>query len=200
MLTVVIQAGGESRRMGQDKALMPFLRRPLIERIVERLQPIADELLVTTNRPQAYSFLGLRLIADLAPGRGALGGLYTALASASHEFVAVIACDMPFASAGLLAYGRDCLHRGGEDVAIPGTGQGWYEPLHAVYRRQTCLAPVRAAVEAGEWKVISWFSQVRVRVLTPEEVSRFDPLGLAFQNLNTPEEFRLAEEWAAALG
>ncbi len=185
--------------MGQDKALLPFLGHPLIKRVAERLLPIADELLVTTNRPETYSFLAVPLITDLVPGRGALGGLYTALASARHEFVAVVACDMPFASADLLAYGRDCLLMSGKDVAIPVSEDGSYEPLHAIYRRESCLGPIRSALDAGEWKVIAWFPQVRVRVLRPEESRCFDPHGLAFWNLNTPEEFRLAEERAATL-
>ncbi|MBP8164630.1 MAG: NTP transferase domain-containing protein, partial [Anaerolineales bacterium] len=83
MLTVVIQAGGASSRMGEDKALKPFLGRPLIQRVIERLSPLADEVIVTTNRPVDYAFLNLRLVADLKQGRGALGGLYTAIASAA---------------------------------------------------------------------------------------------------------------------
>src|SRR5215217_9407421 len=98
MLTVCIQARGQSSRMGEDKALKTFLGRPLIQRVIERLAAIADELIVTTNRPDDYSFLDVRLISDLKPGRGALGGLYTAIASASNPFVGIVACDMPFAS------------------------------------------------------------------------------------------------------
>ena len=107
MLTVVIQAGGESRRMGQDKALIPFLGDHLIQRVRGRVAPLADELLVTTNQPQGYRFLGLPLFPDLIPGRGALGGLYTALSAASQPLVAVVACDMPFVNAEMLAAGRD---------------------------------------------------------------------------------------------
>jgi molybdopterin-guanine dinucleotide biosynthesis protein A len=97
-ITVVIQAGGMSARMGEDKALKPFLGRLLIQRVIDRVTPIADELIVTTNRPAEYEFLNLRLVPDLKPGRGALGGLYTAIASAASPLVAVVACDMPFAS------------------------------------------------------------------------------------------------------
>ena len=98
MLSLVIQAGGQSRRMGQDKALLPFLGRPLVSRVIDRLASLADEVLVTTNQPEAYAFLGLPLLPDLKPGRGALGGLYTAVASAGSPLVAVVACDMPFVS------------------------------------------------------------------------------------------------------
>ena len=197
MLTVCIQAGGASSRMGEDKALKTFLGRPLIQRVVERLSPIADEMIVTTNRPEEYTFLNLRLLPDLKPGRGALGGLYTAIASAKHPIVAVVACDMPFASPTLLEAASKLLMDEGVDVVIPKSVEG-YEPIHAVYRRETCLPAIEAAIAADQWKVIAWFPQVKVRVLTPDEIKRYDPSGLAFWNVNTPEEFARAEEIAKA--
>ncbi len=193
MLTVVIQAGGQSSRMGEDKALKPFLGRPLIHRVIERLAQIADEMIVTTNRPADYAFLNQRLVADLKPGRGALGGLYTAVASASHPFVAVAACDMPFASQMFFESARRLMVEEEADVVIAKTDEG-YEPLHALYRRETCLPAIEAAIDADQWKVIAWFPQVKVRVLSPDEVKAFDPSGLCFWNLNTPEEFAEAEK------
>ena len=195
MLTVCIQAGGQSSRMGEDKALKTFLGRPLIQRVIERLSHIADELIVTTNRPDDYGFLNLRLAPDLKPGRGALGGLYTAIASAAHPIVAVVACDMPFASGALLKAASRLLVEEEADVVIARSEQG-YEPLHAVYRREPCLPAIEAAIDADQWKVIAWFPQVKVRVLTAEESKRYDTLGLAFWNVNTPEEFAEAENIA----
>ena len=195
MLSVVIQAGGRSTRMGEDKALKPFLGRPLIQRVVDRLAPIADELLVTTNRPDDYAFLGHRLIADLVPGRGALGGLYTALASARGDMVAVVACDMPFASPSLIQAAVRLLLEEDVDVVIAKTDEG-YEPFHAVYRRATCVPAIQSALEADKWKVIAWFPSVKVRELSMEEVKRLDPSGLCFWNVNTPEEFEEAERLA----
>jgi molybdopterin-guanine dinucleotide biosynthesis protein A len=195
MLTVCIQAGGASSRMGEDKALKPFLGHPLIQRVIERLSPIADEMIVTTNHPDDYRFLDLRLIQDLKPGRGALGGLYTAIASASHPMVAVVACDMPFASPTLIEAASRLMVQEAADVVIARTDEG-YEPIHAVYRRATCLPAIEAAIDADQWKVIAWFPQVKVRVLTSDELKRFDPDGLAFWNVNTPEEFIKAEQLA----
>jgi len=165
MLSVVIQAGGQSSRMGEDKALKPFLGRPLIQRVIERLSPIADEMIVTTNRPDDYAFLNistlpsvavhhLRLAPDLKPGRGPLGGLHTAIASARMPFVAVIACDMPFTSAGLINGARRLLVDEEVDVVIAKT-DGGYEPFHAVYRRETCLPAIESSIEADQWKVIA---------------------------------------------
>jgi len=195
MLTISIQAGGQSSRMGEDKALKTFLGRPLIQRVIERLRPIADEILVTTNRPEDYLFLDLRLFTDLKPGRGALGGLYTAIASASHPIVGVIACDMPFASAKLIEMASRLLVEEEADVVIAKSEEG-YEPLHAVYRRQTCLAAIESAIDADQWKVIAWFPKVKIRILTSEELKQFDPSGLAFWNVNTPDEFAKAEQIA----
>jgi molybdopterin-guanine dinucleotide biosynthesis protein A len=195
MLTVCIQAGGESSRMGEDKALKPFLGRPLIQRVIDRLSPIADELIVTTNHPESYQFLGLRLIPDLKPGRGALGGLYTAITSASQPLVAVVACDMPFASPALLEAASRLMVQEAADVVIAKTEEG-YEPIHAVYRRETCLPSIEAAIEADQWRVIAWFPQVKVRILTSDELKQYDPQGLAFWNVNTPDEFIQAEQLA----
>ena len=200
MLTICVQAGGESSRMGQDKALMPFLGQPLIQRVADRLAPIADELIVTTNRPDDYRFLGLPLFPDLKPDRGALGGLYTALSSATCETVAVVACDMPFASASLIEAASKLLVQEEADVVIPDSGDGLLEPMHAVYRRETCIPAIEAAIEADKWKLISWFPDVNVRILQPEEVKLYDSASLAFRNLNTPEEFAEAEQMAKEQG
>jgi len=197
MLTVSIQAGGQSSRMGEDKALKTFLGRPLIQRVIERLDPIADEIIVTMNHPDDYSFLNARLSSDLKPGRGALGGLYTAIASAAHPIVAVVACDMPFASATLIETASRLLVEEEADVVIGKSGEG-YEPLHAIYRRATCLPAIEQSIAADQWKVIAWFPQVKVRVLTREEIHSADPGGLAFWNVNTPDEFAKAEEIARA--
>ena len=221
MLTVCIQAGGQSSRMGEDKALKTFLGRPLIQRVVERLASIADEIIVTTNHPDEYTFLNtstrpigqsvqrLRLVSDLKPGRGALGGLYTAIASATHPIVAVVACDMPFASPMLIEAMSKLLvdAKREADVVIAraapraeraGKSEESYEPLHAVYRRDTCLPAIESAIAADQWKVIAWFPQVKVRILTSDEIKVADPDGLAFWNVNTPEEFAKAEELATS--
>jgi molybdopterin-guanine dinucleotide biosynthesis protein A len=183
--------------MGEDKALKPFLGRPLIQRVVDRLAPAADEVIVTTNRPEDYAFLGLRLVPDLKPDRGALGGLYTAVASATQPFVAVVACDMPFASAALLEAAIRLMEQEEADVVIARSDEG-YEPFHALYRRGTCLPAIEAAIDADHWKVIAWFPHVKVRILSVEEVQQLDPSGLAFWNVNTPEEFSQAETIASA--
>jgi molybdopterin-guanine dinucleotide biosynthesis protein A len=198
MLTISIQAGGQSSRMGQDKALLPFLGQPLIQRVIQRIAYLADEVLVTSNDPGSYQFLGLPVTPDVVPGVGALGGLYTALKTARFPFVGVVACDLPFANPDLLKACRDILLETGADAVIPSTEVG-LEPLHAVYRRDTCLPMVEAAVKAGQRRAISWHDKAEVRILTPAEVRKYDPQGVTFWNVNTLEEFRQAEEVAREL-
>jgi molybdopterin-guanine dinucleotide biosynthesis protein A len=105
--------------------------------------------------------------------------------------VAIIACDMPFVSAGLLAYQRDLLSTTPADAVIPRTPKG-LEPFHAVYRKMTCLPLVQAALEKGQQRVDSWMSQAAIHYLTPEEITRYDPDGLAFLNINTPDDLAAA--------
>ena len=195
MFSLVIQAGGESRRMGKDKALLPFLGQPLILRPLSRLVGLADEVLVTSNHPESYRFLGLTPIPDRLPGCGALGGLFTALSAARYPYVAVAACDMPFASLEIFALELILLQETGADAVIPRSEAG-VEPFHALYRKETCLPFVQSALEAGKRRVDAWFSEVHIRYLEPEEILPYDPEQLAFLNINTPEELQEAERIA----
>ena len=174
---------------------MPFLGRPLIQRVIERLSPIADELIVTTNQPEAYHFLGVPLFPDLVGGRGALGGLYTALSSASQPLVAVVACDMPFVCADLFAAMRDALLSSNKDIAIPRL-HGGLEPFHAIYRRETCLPHIQAALEGDKWRVDAWFAKVQLAFFDQPELQSFAPDLRCFSNVNTPEELAAAEQQA----
>ena len=195
MLTVVIQAGGQSSRMGQDKALMHFLGRPLIERVLERVSGIADELVIVTNHPEGFRYLNIPLFPDVIPERGALGGLYTALKAASHPKVAVVACDMPFACVEILAAGRVILEETNADAVIPKTEHG-LEPLHAIYRRSTCLPLVEAAIQNDKWRMIAWHGDANIHLLSPAEIKHTRPWEQIFKNLNTPDEFQQAEALA----
>jgi molybdopterin-guanine dinucleotide biosynthesis protein A len=192
-LTISIQAGGKSQRMGQNKALLLFQGLPLVQRVIERLQPVAAEIIVITNTPADYSFLKLPLFKDLIPGKGALGGLYTALKTARHPYVAAVGCDMPFVNPTLLAAEYDLLLASGADVVIPQTSSG-LEPLHAVYRRDTCKAWVQQALEEEQYRLAGWLDQAAVRVMTPLETSVYDPTGRAFININTPEDLLQASQ------
>jgi molybdopterin-guanine dinucleotide biosynthesis protein A len=190
MLTIAIQAGGGSQRLGSDKALLPLAGKPLIEHLLMRVGDMGDDILVTTNRPQDYAFLGIRSVPDPVPGLGALNGLHTALNAAHGGSVLVLACDMPFVSRPLLEHLISLASRA--DVVVP-CHEGYFEPLHALYNKQPCLPAIEAALAAGEKRLISFYPQVNVLSVEGAELSRLDPRGLSFFNVNTPETLAQAE-------
>lgn len=209
-LTVAIQAGGESRRMGRSKATVPFGGRPLLCRIVERVDGVADEILITTNGKDDLGFLAdmpqapkIRVVRDLIDVRGSMTGLYTALSLATNDFVAVCACDMIDVSGPLFAAEFACAVQGGHDVVVPEDGKG-FEPFHAVYRRVTCLdSALRCMREAADspssrkggasMKSVVLDPRLKCRSFTMEEVRAAGACG-CFANCNTPDELARAEE------
>ncbi len=201
MFMLIIQAGGESKRMGRDKGLATFQGVPLVQRVLDRFRGLAEAVVVITNHPRDYCFLEVPLVGDILPGRGALGGLYTALRVANDsgaQVAGVIACDLPFASPKLLDAARRLMQETGADAVIPRTSHGT-EPFHAIYRPGACLPAVKNVLEAGKWRADAWFLQVQIRFMTPEEYRLYDPHGLAFLNVNTPQELREAEDKARDL-
>jgi molybdenum cofactor guanylyltransferase len=196
MLSVVIQAGGRSSRMGEDKGLVLLAGRPMIEHVLTRVAGLGDETLITTNRPDDYAYLGLRMASDPKPGAGALPGLRTALEAAQGDMVLVLACDLPFVNRLLLEHMvAQCTNA---DVVVP-QWEGTYQTLHAVYNRKRTLRAVEEALAAGERRMISFYPQLRVHTVTPDEIHQFDPQGRSFFNVNTPEELQEAERLLAEL-
>lgn len=199
-ISVVIQAGGESRRMGQSKATVPFNGRPLICRIIERLAPVANELIITTNEPDNLAFLDewypqlkIRLVRDAFNERGALPGIYTALSAAQHPYVAIVACDMVFASPSLVVAEALAMNEANSDAVIPVNKHG-YEPFHAMYRAASCLPAVKLHLDKGEKKAQSFFDDVEVLEFPQSAVFEVEPMGGCFVNANTPEELRSLED------
>ncbi len=199
MITIVLQAGGQSSRMGKDKAFLPFLGFPLIERLMDRFQHLNAEILVISNNAPLYQDLGLPVYGDVRPGRGALGGLLTALSVANTPLIGLVAVDMPFASPKLIKFMADSVQGSNWDGIIPSTSNG-IEPLHAVYRRETCLALVDQAIDQDLWRMKAWHKKANLKILDPVETLEVTGSEHTFLNLNTPEEFSAAEEMARDIG
>lgn len=199
-----VLAGGQSRRMGRDKAFLPFGGRPLIERTLETLDRRFDEVLLVANDLPRYAYLGRRVAADLKPGAGSLGGIYTAVALGTNEarsHVFVCACDMPFLDDALIDLLLHEAAREGEgglpDVVVPEDpdapdSSAGLHPLCAVYGRGT-LAAIERRLAEGRLKVIGFYDEVRVRRVGAEALARAGVPRHALMNANTPEDLALAE-------
>lgn len=188
-ITGVVQAGGRSTRMGgRPKALLELGGRRLIERVLAALAPAVDDLLIVTNTPELYAYLGLPMVPDAYPEGGSLGGIYTGLRAAPGEVAFTVACDMPFLRTDVV---RLVVERAGlADVVIPRVG-GQLETLHAAYGK-ACLGPMEARLRAGRLKIVEFFAEVHVLEIPEAEVARLADPALVFMNVNTPEEFERA--------
>ena len=191
-VTVAIQAGGKSSRMGQDKAFVKLNGRPLIEIVRDTVIDVGAEHILITNKPDAYAHLGLPMFGDLYPDHGPLGGIYTAISQASHPHVLVVACDMPWLSRPLLAYMLSL--RATADIIIPRWDK-FPEPLHAVYNK-TCLPAIKTNLDNGRLKITGFFGQVQVKYLDRDIIEQFDRNGRSFVNINTPEDLNQNESKA----
>jgi molybdenum cofactor guanylyltransferase len=198
-LSAAILAGGQSRRMGQDKALLEVEGRSLIEYVLDVANEIADEtIIVASDRPE-YERFGCRVVPDKFPQSGSLGGIYTALSESANDFCLVLACDMPFVSKGLLEVMAEAPRN--YDVLVPSLaadrsdqgGQETLETLHAIYSK-SCMPAIERQLNAGVFKVIGFFSEVDVHKISADDIARHDPHLLSFFNANTPEEFAWARE------
>ena len=186
MLTVsgIVLAGGQSSRLGMNKSFINVSGQSLIEHIVAKLARLSDDVIIVTNSPEKYDHLEARLVGDIYPGKGALGGIYSGLRAAANTHSLVVACDMPFLDLNLLRY--MILLARGHDVVIPRIG-GLPEPLHAIYSK-ICLEPIDRLLARGGFKIIDFFSEVRVRYVEEGEVDIFDPQHLSFFNVNIPSD------------
>src|SRR5215470_3539017 len=186
--TLVVLAGGDSRRMGQPKALLPVGSTTLIEWLTARLAPEFAHLVVAARGPERVP-AGLRahLVPDLHAGAGPLAGVEAGLTASPHDVVVAVACDMPAVSAGLLRRLADAAN--GADAAVPRIG-GRPEPACAAYRR-SAAAPIARALAEGRRRATDVLADLRVRWLDDEVP------GL-FANLNTPEDYRrFLDEYAS---
>ena len=184
-------AGGQSRRMGQDKARMaiefPGLGDTTVGRVVlNALASVCEEVLVIGGQPLSGQEQAHR--PDAFPDGGALAGVYSALHHATHDYVFVAGCDMPFLNTHTIAAMLDLAT--GYDVTVP-IIDGRAETLHAVYRT-SCAAPALRVLESGRRRIIEFFPEVRVRELSPAEFSAIDSTGHSTRNINTPEDFASA--------
>lgn len=194
-LAGVVVAGGQSRRLGQDKRRLRLWGDPgptLLEHTLATLAPLCAELVVVLNDAEAWPGLPARAVPDVYADAGALGGIYAGLAAASAPRAIVVAADMPLLSPAALRAMLALPHD--YDALVPRSPRPErarnaldLEPLHAVYTR-ACLGPLRATLDAGRRRIVDFLDQVRVRVVEPADLAAADPAGRSFRNINTPEE------------
>ena len=187
-LSAIVLVGGKSSRMGRPKALLPFNGEPLIVHTVGILKRLFTDIVAVAAPEQELPILPVTVVRDEVAYQGPVGGIYYGLQAARMEVCFVTSCDAPFLNLELIAYLVSQIVD--HDVVVP-YWQDRLQPLHAVYRRS--VAPLlRVQLERGELRPISLYQKVRTRQVGVEELCRFDPEGLSFRNLNSPEDYQSA--------
>ncbi|MHB8781328.1 MAG: molybdenum cofactor guanylyltransferase [Candidatus Geothermincolia bacterium] len=190
--TGVILAGGRGSRLRMDKSELELGGRLLIERLMEQLRSLFPSLLLVVDADDSplgrYEGEDVRVAADLLPGQGPLGGIYTALEQALTPFIFVVACDMPFPCLDLI---RLMVDRSESYQAVVPRRGDLIEPLFAVYSHDA-LAPLRRHLEQQQRKIYRFLDSIRVLYIEAPEIDRCDPARRCFLNINTPEDLERA--------
>jgi len=184
----IILAGGQSRRMGTNKALLRL--EPggptIIEKVLTALREVSPEIWLVTNQPTTYAGLGLPMVGDNYQVGASLAGLEAGLTVSPHQFNLVVACDMPYLNPILLRtlvdWPRDYA------ALVPLNNEGQPETLCAIYSKD-CLPAIRMQLAQGQYRLAGWLSQVKTVFVPAAKLEIADPGLGSFTNLNTPSEF-----------
>ena len=189
MIHVAVLAGGQSRRMGRDKALLQLGvgGQTLIERVLAAARPLGYPRVIIGDSA-AYAHLGLPVHPDHRPGLGPLGGLYTALSTTGAP-VLLLACDLPFLTPDFL---RHLVNRRGPHQAVVPYAATGLQPLCALYE-PSCLTAVEAAIQADQRGMRDLLSNLTLDLVREKDWRPYDDHGLLFANLNAPEEYERAQ-------
>ncbi|MEE8360392.1 MAG: molybdenum cofactor guanylyltransferase, partial [Candidatus Omnitrophota bacterium] len=160
-VTCIILAGGKSSRMGRDKSFVPFLGKPLIENVIDKMEPIFKDTIIVTNSPHLYKKYKMETRVDILTDRGPLGGIHAGLSYSKNKYNLVVACDMPFLNEGLIRLMTerlvDC------DAVVPRC-KGRLEPLCAVYSK-SCIRLIESEIASNNLKMMNFLELVKIRII-----------------------------------
>ena len=189
-----VLAGGQSSRMGREKALVEIGKRPMLEIGVEALRAAGAQSVTVLagekGRTLHKRFPDLHIVDDFSPGLGAPGGIYSALESAKSDEIFILGCDFPFVSIALIEFLLMRLRRGEYDAVIPIQPDGFKQTLVAAYRKSTCIVPFQAEILRKDMtpSVREMLQKVSAAYVDFEEFSTLPGAGDFFINVNTPED------------
>jgi molybdopterin-guanine dinucleotide biosynthesis protein A len=184
-LTGFVLAGGQSRRMGRDKAFLDVDGVPMIRRVLDGLAGTCAEVFIVTKTPDRYRDLGVPVITEDDPRQAALAGLCAGLRATRTAFAFAAACDLPFLMPEVVARMADLA--AGWEAAVPRVGGRWH-PLHAVYAA-AALAVLEAHLARGDLRLSTAIDALRVRTVEAGDLAGIDPALRSLHNVNTRAEY-----------
>jgi len=195
-MSCIILAGGKGTRLGRNKVLETVGCKSLLRRVVDELSFFDSNIIIVSADEHSFfnheSLSGLRKVADIFPGKAALGGLYTGLVASNSFYNLVVASDMPFLNRKLLRYMTQCAES--FEAVVPRLDDR-AEPLHAVHAK-SCIPKLERLLMQGNLSICNVLSMIRVRYIEDREIDKFDPKRLSFFNINTEADLEKARELA----
>ncbi|UMZ72910.1 molybdenum cofactor guanylyltransferase [Natranaerofaba carboxydovora] len=193
-MTGIILAGGDSKRMGKNKALLDLCGKPLIEWVFENIKQVTDEVIIVTDKPHLYENIPAKKISDKisCEGKNPLVGIYSGLCVSNSRYNIAVACDMPFISISLARAMFEEANKGQHEVVVPHI-DGHLEPLCAVYHRETRFL-IEDWLKRGKFKIPDIYEHFKTKFLSEKFCLNYDPELYSFLNLNYPSDFDKAKE------
>jgi len=194
-VSCIILAGGKSARLGRNKVVETIGNKSLIERVISSLTCFNSEIMIVVAKesslPKLTDYPKLKIVQDIYPGKGTIGGIFTGLSNSELFYNLVVACDMPFLNIALIRY--MITQSDGYDVVIPKTKNQVLEPLHAVYSKN-CIPYLEYLIKQGRLSVLELLSMVRVKYIEEAEIIEFDPAQKSFFNVNTEADLNAGRD------
>ncbi|VVB68928.1 Molybdenum cofactor guanylyltransferase [uncultured archaeon] len=198
MRSAVILAGGSSIRLGAEKSLLVYDRRPLLCQTIEKLLQVTDEVIVVARDEDHARCLkelvfGAVFTWDSISGFGPVAGLDAGMRCAKGRLAFATGCDLPFLNLEVIERLFDFASaREGYEAAVPVRPNGFLEPLHSVYDREKMLSACQRALQEGERRTFIPLQELRIRRIPMHSLRQLDPDLLTFFNINTPEDLKEA--------
>ncbi|HID36156.1 MAG TPA: molybdenum cofactor guanylyltransferase [Ghiorsea sp.] len=185
--TAIILAGGESKRMGQDKASVKLAGKTLLARAIANLQPLFEDIIISVREP--IKDVGLPQLCDVGQDRAPMMGIYRTLDEVKTNWVFVVAVDMPFVSADLV---KGLANKRGNHQLVAPMFDGHVQPLFAYYAKG-CLPVMQQQISDNQRSLRRLIERMDSLIVQKDELETFDAKLLSFLDLDSQHELEYAE-------
>jgi len=194
-LAGIILAGGKSSRVGlnKNKAHLKLAGKTLIDWVISKLTSLdnlKEEDVIIVGPKEKYPHFK-QVVEDIFPQKGPLGGIYSGLRASPSQYNIVVGCDMPFLEVKLLQHMSEDIHS--NDIVIPRYGDGYIEPLCAIYSKR-CLEAIERNLSEHNFSVRAIFPHLKVKFIEDQDIKKFDPEFHSFFNINYKKDMIEAEK------
>ena len=191
---VILSGGLNSRMAGQNKAFLEVGGHTILNRLLDSLHPIFNEILLVTREPRSYADIPVKVIVDLYEDRSSLTGIHAGLVNAQADYAFIVPCDAPFLQPSIIQLLLNALEPQW-DVVVP-LMDGFYQPLCAIYSKK-CLPEIEKQLHRGDYRIYNFFPRMKVKTLCAEQIKAADPEMLSFFNVNTPPAYLACRKMAS---